>query len=67
MSNNNSETMSEDKDASLRGAIGEEDRCEECEELPELIEEASVNPLTGMEWDRYKCPCEQTTVRVPHE
>jgi len=47
--------------------IDESDRCDECGTLPKLIEEASVNPLTGDEWNRYKCDCEYTTVRVPHE
>jgi hypothetical protein len=45
--------------------IEESDRCDECGELPELIEDASENPLTGEEWDRYQCDCGWTTVRVP--
>ena len=53
--------MSETKDA----PITEDERCDECGELPELVEEASENPLTGDTWGRYKCPCEWTTVRVP--
>lgn len=30
--------------------IDESDRCGECGQLPELIEEAAVNPLSGDEW-----------------
>lgn len=45
--------------------IDDGDRCDECGELPELVEETSENPLTGEEWDRYKCDCGWTTVRVP--
>lgn len=45
--------------------IDEDDRCEKCNKLPKLVEEASVNPLTGDEWDRYKCDCGHTTVRLP--
>lgn len=45
--------------------IDESDRCDECGELPELVEEAAKQPLTGDEWDRYKCDCGYTTVRVP--
>ncbi len=59
--------MAESEPAVNEQVIEEEDRCEECGELPKLIETASVNPITGTEWDRYKCPCEYTTVRVPHE
>ena len=61
-----SNDMSTDNDATASGAVGDEDRCEKCGELPELVEAASMNPLTGTEWDRYKCPCEYTTVRIPH-
>jgi len=45
--------------------IDESDRCPECDELPELVEGESENPLTGDEWDRYKCNCGHATVRVP--
>lgn len=45
--------------------IDESDRCPECDKLPDLVEEASMNPLTGDEWDRYKCNCGHVTVRVP--
>lgn len=45
--------------------IDESGRYDECNELPELIEEASENPLTDDEWDRYKCERGHTTVRAP--
>lgn len=45
--------------------IDESDRCDDCGELPTLVEEAAENPLSGEKWDRYKCDCGYTTVRVP--
>lgn len=50
---------------SNNGPVEEDDRCPECDGLPVLVEEASENPLTGDKWDRYKCDCGHTTVRVP--
>jgi hypothetical protein len=38
------------------------ERCEECGEVVELNEADVENPLTGDRYDRYKCPCEETTV-----
>lgn len=55
----------EPDDSTEEAEIEESHRCEECGELPELVEEAAENPLTGDEWDRYQCECEHTTVRVP--
>lgn len=37
-------------------------QCEECGDEVELIEVDAENPLTGDRYDRYKCPCEETTV-----
>jgi|AntDeeMetagen285_2_1112576.scaffolds.fasta_scaffold11047_3 hypothetical protein len=44
------------------GVIDQTDQCGKYDELPELVEETSENPLTGDEWDRYKCSCGHTTV-----
>jgi len=43
-------------------SINELSQCAECGDVPELIEEASIDPLTGTGWDRYKCGCGETTV-----
>lgn len=45
--------------------VGEDDECSECGGVPQLVEEDSTNPLTGDSWDRYKCDCGHTTVRIP--
>jgi len=36
--------------------------CDNCGEPVELTHEATENPLTGDHYDRYTCPCAETTV-----
>jgi len=57
------ECVSHCMDQQSQNVIEESNRCDECGELPELIEEAAENPLTGDEWDRYKCDCGHTTAQ----